>query len=81
MTDLPSPEESPPADDQLDKAFAAYLRSCDAGEIGSREEFLAQFPDIADDLKELMEAADMITTVSMAGQATKNGYPQSRYRS
>ena len=71
MTDLPSPEESPAADDQVDEAFAAYLRSCDAGEIDSREKFLAQFPDIADDLKELMEAADMISSVSMAGQSTK----------
>ena len=76
MTDLPSPEESPAADDRVDEAFAAYLRSCDEGEVGSREEFLAQFPDIADDLKELMEAADMITTVSMAGQATEMGIPK-----
>ncbi|WP_168566403.1 serine/threonine-protein kinase [Crateriforma spongiae] len=45
-------------DDRLDEAFAAYLRSCDSGEIGSREEFLSQFPDIADELRELMDVAD-----------------------
>ncbi|MGB7347772.1 MAG: serine/threonine-protein kinase [Pirellulaceae bacterium] len=59
--------ESPASDDQLDEAFAAYLRSCDTGEIGSREEFLAQFPDLADDLKQLMEAADMIGGMTQPG--------------
>ena len=49
-----------PANDPVDAAFAAYLRSCDAGEVSSREEFLAQFPEIADELSELMEAADAI---------------------
>ncbi|TWU01178.1 serine/threonine-protein kinase [Stieleria varia] len=47
-----------PQDDRVDEAFAAYLRCCDAGELESREDFLAQFPDIAGELKELMEAAD-----------------------
>ncbi|QDT13566.1 serine/threonine-protein kinase [Stieleria marina] len=60
MADLPAP------DDQLDEAFAAYLHSCDTGEVGSREEFLAQFPDLADDLKELMDAADMIGGLTQA---------------
>ncbi len=57
----------PPTDDPLDEAFAAYLRSCDAGEIQSREEFLAQFPDLADELKELIEAADMFGRVTLSG--------------
>ena len=48
------------AEDPIDEAFAAYLRSCDEGSVGSREEFLAQFPDMADELKDLMEAADTI---------------------
>ncbi len=52
--------ESPRTNDPLDEAFAAYLRSCDAGELSTREEFLAQFPELADELKKLMEAADMI---------------------
>ncbi|TWT54165.1 Serine/threonine-protein kinase PrkC [Rubripirellula amarantea] len=47
-------------DDQaVDRAFAAYLKSCDSGEFSTREEFLAQFPEIASELKELMDAADM----------------------
>lgn len=50
----------PEADDPIDEAFAAYLRSCDEGAVGSREEFLAQFPEMADELKNLMEAADAI---------------------
>tara|TARA_R110002049_G_scaffold4601_5_gene32254 strand:+ start:355713 stop:357857 length:2145 start_codon:yes stop_codon:yes gene_type:complete len=47
-------------DDPLDQAFAAYLRSCDEGLVGSREEFLAQFPELADELKQLIEAADLM---------------------
>ena len=50
----------PPTNDPVDEAFAAYLRSCDAGEVSSREEFLAQFPEIASELSELMDAADAI---------------------
>jgi TRAP transporter TAXI family solute receptor len=52
--------DTPQTDDPLDEAFAAYLRSCDAGELHSREEFLAQFPELAAELKQLIEAADMI---------------------
>ena len=66
--------ESPRTNDPLDEAFAAYLRSCDAGELGSREEFLAQFPDLADELKHLIEAADMIGQVTL-GQSAGNLEP------
>ncbi|MEM6365868.1 MAG: hypothetical protein AAF745_15680, partial [Planctomycetota bacterium] len=52
----PSPEPSDP----IDEAFAAYLRSCDEGSVGSREEFLSQFPEMANELRSLMEAADAI---------------------
>ena len=48
------------AEDPLDEAFAAYLRSVDEGTVGSREEFLAQFPEIADELQALMDTADAI---------------------
>ncbi|MDM4019119.1 serine/threonine-protein kinase [Roseiconus lacunae] len=54
---MPSPQE---ADDPIDEAFAAYLKSVDEGSIGSREEFLAQFPEMATELKDLMDAADAI---------------------
>ncbi len=66
--------DSPPTNDPLDEAFAAYLRSCDAGEVSNREEFLAQFPDLADELKQLMEAADMIGRVSLGRRIA--GYPR-----
>ncbi|MEM8666974.1 MAG: serine/threonine-protein kinase [Planctomycetota bacterium] len=72
---MPDP---PQTDDPLDEAFAAYLRSCDTGEIKSREDFLAQFPELADELKQLMEAADMIgsftdqSSGSPVSQAGKN---------
>ncbi len=60
--------EMPPADpnaDPIDEAFAAYLRSCDEGSLDSREDFLAQYPAIADRLKELIDAADMIGNITM----------------
>ncbi|MEM6471143.1 MAG: serine/threonine-protein kinase [Planctomycetota bacterium] len=53
----PSPQD---ADEPIDEAFAAYLRSLDAGETDSREQFLAQFPEMADELRSLMDAADAI---------------------
>lgn len=56
----------PPAkNDPLDEAFAAYLRSCDAGEMCSREEFLARFPEHAEELRQLIQAADMIGNVTL----------------
>lgn len=56
--------EERPTEDPLDEAFAAYLRSCDAGEVTNRDQFLAQFPELADELRELMDAADLIGRVT-----------------
>ncbi len=67
--------EPSPIEDPLDEAFAAYLRSCDAGEVSSREDFLAQFPELADQLKELMEAADLIGRVTLSGQRGEGNAP------
>ena len=60
--------ESPRTNDPLDEAFADYLRMSDAGEITSREDFLKLFPDLADDLKDLIEAADLFGKVTLGGQ-------------
>ncbi|MAI71119.1 MAG: protein kinase [Rhodopirellula sp.] len=60
--------EPPRTNDPLDDAFADYLRMSDAGEIDSREDFLKLFPDLADDLKELIEAADLLGEVTLSGQ-------------
>ncbi len=60
--------ESPPTNDPLDEAFADYLRMSDAGEIASREDFLKLFPDLAEDLQELIEAADLLGNVTLSGQ-------------
>lgn len=56
----PDDPDEAPIDDPLDVAFAAYLRACDAGETSSREEFIQQFPELADDLSRLLDAADLI---------------------
>jgi TRAP transporter TAXI family solute receptor len=70
----PTPETSPQdgEPDPLDKAFAAYLRSCDAGELSSREEFLSQFPELSDQLKELIDAADMIGNFTTGATGSGN---------
>lgn len=76
--------ESQESDDQVDQAFAAYLRSCDEGLVSSREEFLCQFPAIADELRELMDAADAIDTFTSgvltsplySGELAKTGFAQ-----
>ncbi len=56
----------PPAHDPVDEAFAAYLKSCDAGELSSREEFLAKFPEIAEELSELMDAVDVMDRLTLS---------------
>lgn len=59
MSEMDDPADDP--DSPLDRAFADYLRRCDSGEVISREEFLAQFePALADQLGDLMQAADRI---------------------
>ncbi|WP_182867875.1 serine/threonine-protein kinase [Stieleria mannarensis] len=63
---MPVPSE---ADDPIDEAFAAYLRSCDEGSVGSRDEFLAQFPEMAEELRSLMDAADAINRFTGAAAA------------
>ncbi|EMI56905.1 hypothetical protein [Rhodopirellula sallentina] len=70
MTDRPSDDVVPPLNDeesQVDEAFALYLKACDSGEIDSREEFLSRFPHLSAQLRELMDAADLI------GQYTHTG--------
>ena len=59
--------------DPVDEAFAAYLRSCDAGELSSRDDFLAQFPDLADELRELMDAADLLGRMTTRGDGAADG--------
>ncbi|KAA1262490.1 Serine/threonine-protein kinase PrkC [Rubripirellula obstinata] len=63
----------------MDKAFAAYLRSCDAGELSSREEFLSQFPELSDQLKELIDAADMIGNFTTGSSGAINEGDQNQF--
>lgn len=53
---------------ELDEAFALYLQACDTGEIESRDAFLKKFPSLSGQLRELMEAADMIGNFTSMGQ-------------
>lgn len=61
--------EPPLKDDSLDEAFAAYLRSCDEGGMDSREDFLAKYPSLSDQLKELIDAADMMGQLTLGGSS------------
>ncbi len=63
--------------DPLDEAFAAYLRACDEGRLSSREEFLSHFPEIADQLGELMQLADSLGdfVASKGGEASSASQP------
>ena len=49
-----------PRDQQIDAAFAAYLKSCDTGSAAEREEFLAQFPELEPELRKLIATADLL---------------------
>src|SRR6056297_1423552 len=66
--------DPPLRDDPLDEAFAAYLRFCDEGQLESREAFLAQYPELSAQLKELIDAADMLGSFSF-GRSAGNTEP------
>ena len=61
MTD-DNQQPDPPS---IDQVLADYLRRLDAGDILEREAFLKQHPELAEDLAELLETADLID--QMAG--------------
>ena len=50
---------------KLDQALLEFIRRSDAGKVDDRESFLDEFPDIAPQLRALLDAADAIE--SMAG--------------
>src|SRR6056297_2078165 len=64
---VPGEEPADEPSDPVDEAFAAYLKSCDTGELSSREDFLKQFPEISVELRELMQAADLINSFTAGG--------------
>lgn len=61
MHDPSQPEQD---DNDVDVAFAAYLQACDSGTLPSREDFLAQFPSLSEELGKLMEAIDLVETAT-----------------
>lgn len=65
-------DETDPRDDNepLDQAFAAYLRSCDTGDVDQREAFIAQFPEMAAELRQLIATADMLQSFIFKGSET-----------
>jgi TRAP transporter TAXI family solute receptor len=59
----------------LDAAFAAYLRSCDSGTAADREAFVAQFPELADELRRLIATADMLQSFTMGPPSASQSPP------
>ncbi len=55
-----SQSEEDKTDEKLDAVLAAFLRKLDLGEPVDRQQFLAENPDLASQLAELLDAADWI---------------------
>ncbi len=55
---------------KVDSALAEYLQKCDAGNYPNREDFLARFPELRDQLVDLLQAVDWIE--KLAGPTTEN---------
>ncbi len=78
---------SDPADDgvemKLDQALLDFMRRSDAGKVEDRDSFLAEFPELAPQLRTLLEAADWIENMAgptlgeLGGVTSKNSYPDS----
>jgi len=78
---------SDPADDgvemKLDQALLDFMRRSDAGKVEDRDSFLAEFPELAPQLRTLLEAADWIENMAgptlgeLGGATAKNSYPDS----
>ncbi len=71
-----SPPEDEKAEEQLDAALLDFFRRNDSGNPTDREQFLAEHPQIASQLRELLDAADWIErmagpTLSQLGQDTQ----------
>ena len=79
---------SDPADDgvemKLDQALLEFMRRFDAGKVEDRDSFLAEFPDLAPQLRTLLDAADWIENMAgptlgeLARSTSKNSVPNSR---
>ena len=59
------PPEDEKTEQQLDAALLDFFRRNDSGETTDREQFLTEHADIAPQLRELLNAADLIE--QMAG--------------
>src|SRR6056297_2073348 len=82
QSDLDPRDVPPDADaEPLDVAFAAYLRACDTGKQQDRQAFLAQFPDLADELAGLMEAADLLGQATRSDEMAETPIRRSRWHS
>lgn len=74
--EAPDEPDDPVTGQRLDEAFAAYLQACDDGQMPSRDDFLGQYPDLADRLSDLLSIADSLgdfVGVSLGGEGSQSG--------
>lgn len=60
----PNQGDSPSRPDLLDEILAAYLRAIECGENPSRDELLARYPDLADELQEFFANRDRMNRLA-----------------
>ena len=68
MNPTPQSPDAPVEDDpRLLRAAQAYLAELEAGRRPERQEFVARFPDLADELAPYLDAIDMVHAVPLRG--------------
>ena len=63
LADTPSREE------RINEAIAAYLRAAEAGQPPDPEPWLAQHPDLADELRQFFDTSDEIDRLAAHSRA------------
>jgi hypothetical protein len=53
-----APESSSAREERVNEAIAAYLEAAEAGRAPGRDEFLARYPDLADDVRAFLDDRD-----------------------
>src|SRR6478752_2544584 len=60
----PNQGDSPSQPDLLDEVLAAHLRAIESGENPSRDELLARYPDLADELRDFFSNRDRMNRLA-----------------
>jgi serine/threonine protein kinase len=77
-----STRDHPPVEDdpRLLEAAQAYLAELEAGRRPERQEFVARFPDLADQLAPCLDAIDLVHAVPVSGSSVRRHSPADSLR-